>query len=149
MCSSDLCESRVHAAADGRMRLMRGESLGEAAPPVVEEPAAWSAGAFVTRFDGDEPLARELVALFLVECPRMMAAVRDGVQNSTADDVRRAAHTLKGSMSNFTDLAPVTTAFALEQHGAAGRLADAAATLPQLEREMEGLLAAMRQFNQT
>jgi two-component system sensor histidine kinase/response regulator len=131
------------------MRLTIGESVGEAASPVEQEPAAWSAGAFVSRFDGDEPLARELVALFLVESPRMMAAVRDSVHNGTADEVRRAAHTLKGSMSNFTDLAPVTTAFALEQHGAAGRLTDAAATLAQLEREMEGLLAAMRQFTET
>ena len=111
--------------------------------------ARWSADTFVSRLDGDELLARELVALFLVECPRMMAAVRDGVQHGTADDVRRAAHALKGSMSNFTDQAPVTTASALEQHGAAGRLTDAAATLAQLEREVADLLAAMRQFERT
>ena len=115
----------------------------------VAKAVIWSATSFISRFDGDERLARELVALFLVECPQMMAAVRDSVHNGTADDVRRAAHTLKGSMSNFTDLAPVTTAFALEQQGAAGRLTDAAATLVQLEREMEDLLAEMRQFNGT
>jgi len=124
------------------------EAVPEAAPRVAE-PVIWSAGAFVSRFDGDELLARELVALFLVECPRMMAALRDSVRNGTADEVRRAAHTLKGSMSNFTDQAPVTTAFALEQHGAAGRLTDAGAALVQLEREMEDLLAEMRQFNET
>ena len=124
------------------------EAMTEAAPRAAE-PVIWSAGAFVSRFDGDDLLARELVALFLVECPRMMAAVRDSVHNGTADAVRRAAHTLKGSMSNFTDQAPVTTAFALEQHGAAGRLTDAAATLVQLEREMEDLLVEMRQFNET
>lgn len=111
-----------------------------------EEQDGWSAGTFVSRFDGDEPLARELVALFLDECPRMMATVRDAVQNGTADDVRRAAHMLKGSMSNFTDRAPVTTAFALEQQGGAGRLTDASATLAQLEREVAELLAAMRRF---
>jgi len=114
----------------------------------MNAPAAWSADALVSRFDGDELLTRELVTLFLAECPRMMAEVRDSVRNGTGDDVRRAAHALKGSMSNFTDLAPVTTAFALEQHGAAGRLTEAAATLLQLEREMEDLLAAMRQFEQ-
>lgn len=128
---------------------MIGARNARSSPGEGEERGGWSAVTFVSRFDGDELLARELVALFLVECPRMMAAVRDGVQNGTADDVRRAAHTLKGSMSNFTDRAPVTTAFALEQHGAAGRLADAAATLAQLEREVADLLAAMRQFERT
>ena len=125
---------------------MFGARNAPSLPGELKERDGWSAGAFVARFDGDELLARELVALFLVECPRMMAAVRDGVQRGTADDVRRAAHTLKGSMSNFTDQAPVTTAFALEQHGAAGRLAEAAATLAQLEREVADLIAAMRQF---
>ena len=114
----------------------------------MKAQAVWSAGTFVSRFDGDEPLARELVSLFLLEYPRMMAAVRDGVQDGSADEVRRAAHTLKGSLSNFTDLAPVTTVFALEQYGAAGRLTEAAATLAQLEREMEDLLTAMRQFTE-
>jgi HPt (histidine-containing phosphotransfer) domain-containing protein len=113
------------------------------------EQGGWSGTALVSRFDGDELLARELVALFLVECPRMMAAVRDGVQHGIADDVRRAAHALKGSMSNFTDQPPVTTAFALEQQGASGCLTDAPATLAQLEREVADLLAAMRRFERT
>jgi HPt (histidine-containing phosphotransfer) domain-containing protein len=113
------------------------------------ERDGWSAADFVSQLGGDDLFARELVALFLAECPRMMAAVRDGVQNGAAGDVRRAAHSLKGSMSNFTGRAPVTTAFALEQQGATGQLADAAATLAQLELEVASLLTAMRQFEGT
>ena len=108
--------------------------------------AVWCPDTFVTRLGGDVLLARELVALFLVECPGMLAAVRDSVENGSADDLRRTAHFLKGSMCNFTDRAPVTTAFALEQQGAAGRLTDAPAMLAQLELEMADLVAAMRQF---
>jgi HPt (histidine-containing phosphotransfer) domain-containing protein len=109
----------------------------------------WAAADFVAQLGGDDLFARELVALFLVECPKMMAAVRASVQHGTADDVRRAAHTLKGSMSNFTERAPVTTAFALEQQGATGQLTDTAATLVKLELEVTGLVAAMRQFEGT
>ena len=109
----------------------------------------WSSADFVTQLGGDDQFARELVALFLVECPKMMAAVRESVEQGTADGVRRAAHTLKGSMSNFIEGAPVTTAFALEQQGASGQLTDAAATLVKLELEVADFVTALRHFEGT
>lgn len=110
---------------------------------------SWSPAAIVARLGGDEPLARQLVTLFLAECPRMVAAVRESLDAGVADDLRRAAHTLKGSMSNFLDGAPVTTAFAIEQLAAASQLAEAVPAVEQLEREVENLLALMREFQGT
>ena len=105
----------------------------------------WTDKTLVERLAGDDQLARELVDIFLVEYPAMMAAIRSGISRQDGDAVRLAAHTLKGSVSNFIDGTAVNTARALEQAGGERRLADAASLMVRLEYELEELAAAMRQ----
>lgn len=106
----------------------------------------WSAAAMVERLGGDEALARELVALFTAEYPRMIGAVRDAIASGSGESVRRAAHALKGSVANFVDGAAVAAAFALERIGRENRLQEAPAALQSLDREMEALLRHFRAF---
>jgi HPt (histidine-containing phosphotransfer) domain-containing protein len=107
----------------------------------------WSPDQMIARLGGDEELARQLVTLFLDECPRMIAEVRDSVAQGTPDLVRRAAHAFKGSVSNFLPDGPTATAFALEQIGRDERMADAPDVLARLEREVETLTAQLRVFD--
>jgi HPt (histidine-containing phosphotransfer) domain-containing protein len=100
----------------------------------------------VARLGGDEALTRQLVSLFLTECPRMMAAVRESVSGGSADTIRRAAHAFKGSVSNFTDRGAVLTAFELESMGRDGRVAEAPEALAKLEHEVTALTARLRVF---
>ena len=109
----------------------------------------WSPDLMITRLGGDEELARQLVTLFIEECPRMMAQVRESVTQGDADLVRRAAHAFKGSVSNFTADGPTVTAFALENIGRDARLDEASATLAQLEREVDVLMTQLRAFDAT
>lgn len=106
----------------------------------------WSPDAMISRLGGDEELARQLITLFLEECPQMMAEVRASVAGGTPDGIRRAAHAFKGSVSNFIPDGPTATAFALETIGREERVADAPAALAQLERQVEALLAQLRAF---
>ena len=106
----------------------------------------WSPVAMIERLGGDEELAHQLVELFVAECPRMMTVVRESVESGNADQVRRAAHAFKGSVGNFTDEAPMTTAFELEQIGRDGQLDQAATVLVRLEAEVEQFLAALGRF---
>ena len=106
----------------------------------------WSPATMLERLGGDEELARQLVELFVAECPRMMAVVRESVESGNADQVRRAAHAFKGSVGNFTDDAPMTTAFELEQIGKEGRLDQATPLLARLEAEVEHFIATLRRF---
>jgi len=101
----------------------------------------------IARLGGDEELARQLVTLFLDECPRMMAEVRDSVAQGTPELVRRAAHAFKGSVSNFLAEGPTVTAYALETIGRDGRTADAPAVLARLEIEVDALVAQLRAFD--
>ncbi len=104
----------------------------------------WSPDQMIERLGGDEELARQLVTLFIGECPQMMAQVRQSVEQGTPDLVRRAAHAFKGSVSNFLPGGPTVTAFALEQIGRDGRLDEAPAALATLERQVEVLLVQLR-----
>jgi two-component system sensor histidine kinase/response regulator len=108
----------------------------------------WTPGVMLERLGGDEELARQLVELFVAECPRMMAAVRDSVASGDAEQVRRAAHAFKGSVGNFTDGPPMTTAFELEQVGRVRSIADAHDVLRRLEQEVEGFVAALRRYEE-
>jgi HPt (histidine-containing phosphotransfer) domain-containing protein len=111
------------------------------------EEFVWSPQQMIERLGGDEELARQLVTLFLGECPRMMAEVRESVEQGTPDLVRRAAHAFKGSVSNFITGGPTATAFALESIGRDGRIAEAPAVLARLEREVDSLVAQLRAFD--
>jgi HPt (histidine-containing phosphotransfer) domain-containing protein len=108
----------------------------------------WSSDQMIARLGGDEELARQLVTLFIGECPQMLAQVRESVGQGTPDLVRRAAHAFKGSVSNFLPDGPTATAFALEQIGRDGRLDDAPAVLATLERQVDALLTQLRAFEQ-
>ena len=100
----------------------------------------------VTRLGGDVALARQLASLFIVECPRMLDQVRESLRGANADNVRRAAHAFKGSVSNFIDHGPAATAFELECLGRDNRLEHAPAVGARLEREVDALLVHLRRF---
>ncbi len=107
---------------------------------------AWSPAVMLERLGGDDELARQLVELFVAECPRMMTAVRDSIASGDAEAVRRAAHAFKGSVGNFTDAAPMTTAFELEQCGREGHSDQAPRLLARLEVEVEAFLDGLRRY---
>jgi two-component system, sensor histidine kinase and response regulator len=108
----------------------------------------WTPLAMLERLGGDEELARQLVELFVAECPRMIAAVRESVASGDVDQVRCAAHAFKGSVGNFTDGPPMTTAFELEQIGRTGSIADAPGVLLRLEQEVDAFVGALRRFEE-
>ena len=114
---------------------------------VADGAFVWSPNQMIARLGGDEQLTRQLVTLFLSECPRMMAEVRESVEQGSADVIRRAAHAFKGSVSNFSTEGPTVTAFALERLGREGNVAGAHALLARLEREVAALLDQLRAFD--
>ena len=118
----------------------------ERVAPSAPEAPSWSPETMLERLGGDEGLARQLVSLFLTEYPRMMIAIREGVALDSAEDLRKAAHAFKGSVGNFTDGPPTTTAFELEQIGREGRLLDARAVLGRLEGDVERFIEQLQKF---
>lgn len=107
----------------------------------------WTPAVLTERLGGDDHLVRELVEIFLAEYPKLLQAVRTSAGQADGPGLRRSAHALRGSITNFTDDGPTVTALALERAGEEARLSDAATLFAQLEREVEELAAAMRSFH--
>jgi HPt (histidine-containing phosphotransfer) domain-containing protein len=91
------------------------------------------------RFEGDWDLVREVIGLFLEDCPHRLCAVRDALAAGDCDALQRAAHSLKGSVSNFSASDAVQAALRLEMIGRGGDLAEAVAASAALEREIARL----------
>lgn len=89
--------------------------------------------------DGDRILLAELIDLLRSESPRLLSDLRQSLEASDANGVERAAHTLRGSVSNFGARAASQAALKLEVMGREGGLAGGAAGLVDLEREMARL----------
>jgi CheY-like chemotaxis protein/HPt (histidine-containing phosphotransfer) domain-containing protein len=80
---------------------------------------AFNRAAALKRVDGDLELMKELVELFLGECPQRMAEIREALTRRDAATLQRAAHTLKGSVGNFAAGEAVEAAQHLEAFGRA------------------------------
>lgn len=102
--------------------------------------------AVVKRFGGNAALVRELIALFVEECPRMLEEVRDSVGTGCADRIQRTAHSFKSAVGNFTTGPAFDAALALERLGRSGDVAGAPEALAALEREVVQLLQLMQRF---
>ncbi len=95
--------------------------------------------AALARVDGDIELLRELVELFLDECPRLASKIQKAVENRDSRALGRAAHTLKSSVGNFGARGALKAALKLEMMAREGDLTEAEEACTALEEEIEKL----------
>ena len=117
----------------------------EQPPPDSQTPdnPTWNYEAALERTGGDPEFLKELVELFLSECPKMMGNVQEGIARRDGQALLRAAHTLKGSVGNFCATPTFEAAYTLEQMGRNGDLSEVETAWAVLEKEMERLSLAL------
>jgi two-component system sensor histidine kinase/response regulator len=100
----------------------------------------------LARVDGDEGLLADLAKLFCEESPKLLSAVQDAVAKRDTEALKRAAHSLKGSISTFAARDATEAALRLEDLARSGELAGAedayrllAAQVERLKHALEGL----------
>jgi PAS domain S-box-containing protein len=98
---------------------------------VVIDGAALLAGV-----DGNRRLLRELVRLFLADCPRRLAEIKEAIRRGDAGALGRAAHILKGSVGNFAAKNAFAAAQRLEIMGRDVDLENAGKVFVALESEL-------------
>jgi len=93
----------------------------------------------------DPGFLRELIDVFLDDMPQRFAEIDRALAAQDAALLTRAAHTIKGSCSNFgaTDLAHL--ALEMEKQGKAADFPGAAGALPALQAEFTRVHAALQQ----
>jgi HPt (histidine-containing phosphotransfer) domain-containing protein len=97
-----------------------------------------------SRLLGDEELMSAVIAEFLMDTPRQIAALRVLIDLKDATAAGRKAHLIKGSASNVGGEAMRAVAYELEQAGKGGDLEVLAAGVDDLEREFLGLKDALQ-----
>jgi signal transduction histidine kinase/CheY-like chemotaxis protein/HPt (histidine-containing phosphotransfer) domain-containing protein len=100
----------------------------------------------LARVGGDEALLREVVELFLADCPLRLAAIQDALDRADAEALRAAAHALKGAAGNLSAMALVSAARTLERLGAEGRLDPAPSAMRHLLAQAAIAMDALRQW---
>ena len=93
---------------------------------------------------GDEELAAEIVALFIVEAPAMVDRVRAAVFGDSTEEIRQAAHAFKGAVGNLTRQGPMETSARLEAMARGDAQGDAKALMRLLDEQVVGLLNELK-----
>jgi GAF domain-containing protein/CheY-like chemotaxis protein/HPt (histidine-containing phosphotransfer) domain-containing protein len=116
------------------------EETGAARPPVDASVLARLAESM----GGDDAFVAELIEQFVTDSPTLVKAARHGLESGDADEVRRAAHTLKSNASTFGANELADRSSRLETAAKAGRLDDGPARIQAIDEELERVHAALR-----
>jgi len=110
-----------------------------ASPDVpAPDPAAFDEAALMERLMGDRDLARTIVAVFLEDFPRQLAALSSSVEAGDDDATRRQVHRIKGAASTVGSHALRQVASEMEQS------ANVSARIPELHRQFQAAKQAMQ-----
>jgi two-component system, sensor histidine kinase and response regulator len=112
---------------------------GITADAPAADPDVCDVAALLAHFEDDTALIQELAALFLDDSPSLVERIRQAVQSSDSSSLERAAHALKGSVSNFCAKRAQEAAVRLEEIGRAGEAATAEPALLCLEKSLSQL----------
>jgi two-component system sensor histidine kinase/response regulator len=87
------------------------------------------------RLGGDEMLLADLVQLYDEDSPELISRLSAGIEKHRGDDVRHAAHSLRGLAANFGASALTEPLLHLEEAAIQGRMDEAETLLNQVRRE--------------
>ena len=97
----------------------------------------------LARFGNDAQFLQEMVSLFLESSTGWLAEIRMALSREDALQVRKVAHTLKGSTGNFLARDAAAAALRLEETARSGDLSTAPEALAALEAEVKRLQEAL------
>jgi PAS domain S-box-containing protein len=102
--------------------------------------------ALLAGVDGNRRVLRELVRLFLADCPRRLAEIKEAIRRGDAGALGRAAHALKGSVGNFAAKSAFAAAQRLEIMGRDIDLDNVGKACVTLESELALLSEELRKL---
>ena len=107
------------------------------------DPSVFNLTEALDRVEGDFDLLKEMTDLFLETYPILLTEVEHAVAVGNAQALQHAAHTLKGSVSNFAAGRATEASFVLEKMGRQQNLSNAAMALATLKQELIRLYPAL------
>lgn len=95
---------------------------------------------------GSPELLQELVEIFFEEYPKLVAGIQSSLESETLPDLRRFAHTLKGSLRYFGKTEAGKLSSQLEEMARDEQTDDATEVFSQLQTELASLLPELTAF---
>jgi PAS domain S-box-containing protein len=130
----------AQAPPDGELR-GQPRSAGVLHPPALER--------LMQTIGDDRGLLAALIDTFLDDVPRLVDGARQGLQQGQADEVRRAAHTLKSNGATFGAIRFSELSRELEALARSGTLEGTADLLARIEGEYESVRLALEAVRQS
>jgi signal transduction histidine kinase/ligand-binding sensor domain-containing protein/DNA-binding response OmpR family regulator len=129
-------------------RLLSSDVEGAKGTPGPEGPpgVVFDLDTALAAVAGDRELLRQMVQLFLGQCPKLLGEIRDSVLRGNGAALERAAHKLQSSVGIFGAQRAYQAALRLEQLGAAGDVTGSQQAYPELEEALRHLHAALADF---
>ena len=129
----DDCMKRIEQQAALESSSVARPPSRTAAVPAMDVDAA------LARVDGDRGFLGQMALLYLAESPGLLARIRAAIDAGDPLALIDPAHSLKNWAGNFVATAAYDAVASVEDLGRAGNLAEGAAALAQLEREIDRL----------
>ncbi len=95
------------------------------------------------RLDGDFELFMELADIFFKDSEKLLERISDAIKGGNPEQLKKAAHTLKGAVSNFSSIGAYKSAMALENMGKEGDFSRTDEEYQSLVKDIENLKTAM------
>jgi HPt (histidine-containing phosphotransfer) domain-containing protein len=109
-------------------------------------PCVYDRDDAVRRCFGKEEMFRGMAGFLFEEEGPLLAQMRAALTAGQAEELAKAAHRLKGTVGYLAAATAMDAVSRVERLGHAGELADAAAAIEQLEREIQRLKQALEPY---
>jgi CheY-like chemotaxis protein len=126
-------------------RVLEGRAPA-AAPPSPALSGRVDAVRLLERVGGDTKALARIVRTFVADGPKQLARIRAAVDADDPEALRRAAHALKGAVSNFAAGPATKAALRLQTMGERQDLSAAAGAFARLERELTVVFTDLRRL---
>jgi PAS domain S-box-containing protein len=139
-------ERCLEAGMDGYVaKPIRPEELAAAIREVTNATAdAIDSAALLSNLDSDRDLLRQLIDRFAADSPEQLRRIRVAIADRDGEALRLAAHSIKGSLGNFTAARAGELAQQLEDAGKRSDFRDVAQHFAALEAEVARVIEEVR-----
>jgi len=108
--------------------------------------AAVERKALLESLDNDTELLKEVIGIFLADCPGKLEELRMAVTARNSSQIATVSHALRGSVGTFGAGAAVEAAQELESLGRQGKIEGLDEAFSVLERELALVTSALEQM---
>jgi len=100
------------------------------------------------RLDGDMDLLKELITLFIEDSPKLLSDIDKALEDQDFEKLRKVAHTIKGSVSNFSADNAFNVALDLENIAKENNFEKAKSTNQKLKEEINNVIESLKLIQQ-